>query len=176
MTTTSTPHPMPLTIHNTDFSSADASDAKSDTSDLSDSQISSLLQAAETRLQQRTQKQITTSIQTNSAAAGFPRLDPGQIAKPYVTTENGVAKVDGRRMVPVGKLEGDGVRIVEPIITKGRDVCPCLLLIYLLCSGGFGLRSSLRETYGLSFFSLPFFMKIFARQLEMFNLERLMSI
>lgn len=48
-----------------------------------------------------------------------------------------MARVDGRRMVPAGKMEGNGVRIVEPIITKGTDVCPCLLLIYLSYFGGF---------------------------------------
>ena len=105
--------------------------ADSDTESLTDAQISSLLAAAENRLQQKQQ------ISRNNAEINkLPRLDPGEIVEPYVRNEGGVAKIDKRRILGKEEREGvGGARVVERREGKGKGKKVSLQSLFLILIG-----------------------------------------
>lgn len=94
--------------------------------DISDEQIEQLLARATSRLQEKSQdNQLTQS--TTQHNFHFPRLDAGQLEKPYVSTKNDIATVDASRLLQEKhRKQANGPRKVEdPVISKitAAEVC-----------------------------------------------------
>ena len=91
----------------------------SDTESLTDAQVSSLLAAAENRLQQK-ESARTNSSSADAASIKASKLDAGKVVEPYIRNQGGVAKIDGRRGVGREEREAaERVRVVEKV-EKGK--------------------------------------------------------
>ena len=87
--------------------------------DLSDEQIEQLLARATARLQEKSKdKQLTKKNEQQHLS--FPKLDAGNLEKPYVTTNGDIATIDSSRLLEEKhRKKAEGFRKVEdPIISK----------------------------------------------------------
>lgn len=90
-----------------------------DDEELSDSEIDALLARASQRLKEQTQdKQLTT--QSEEQRLTFPKLDAGNLEKPYVDTSGNIAKLnDNRLLEEKHRKKADIIRKVEdPVAAK----------------------------------------------------------
>jgi hypothetical protein len=87
--------------------------------DLTDEQMEQLLARATARLQQKATP--AQSKKTGEKAPyTFPKLNPGALEKPYVTTQGDVATVDATRLLEEKhRKQANGIRKVEdPVASK----------------------------------------------------------
>ncbi|KAK0940594.1 dTDP-fucopyranose mutase [Friedmanniomyces endolithicus] len=88
--------------------------------DLSDTQIEELLARATARLQQRANtKELATSHAKHHFT--FPKLNPGKLEKPYISTKGDVATVDAKRLLEEKqRKKANTVRKVEDPVTAKK--------------------------------------------------------
>lgn len=86
--------------------------------ELSDEQIEQLLAKAAARLQSKALAQA--SKDESKHGFNFPRLDAGELEKPYMTTKGDVTTVDATKMLEdKQRKHADGIRKVEdPVAAK----------------------------------------------------------
>ncbi|GIZ47192.1 hypothetical protein CKM354_001029100 [Cercospora kikuchii] len=85
--------------------------------DLTDEQIEQELAAATARLQAQA-KDMQLTQQNESKGITFPKLDAGDLPKPYVSTNGHVATIDSSRLVEE-KYRSQQIRKVEdPVVAK----------------------------------------------------------
>ncbi|KAI9821116.1 MAG: hypothetical protein M1827_003850 [Pycnora praestabilis] len=91
---------------------------REDDGDLSDGQISELLKDAERRLRERASA-LTSQSQIPST---LPKLDGGDIDRPYVTSVGDIARVDSSRLLdPNQRALSNRIRKVEPPKKFGKQ-------------------------------------------------------
>lgn len=108
-----------------------AANSSDDDDDISDAQMEQLLARATARLQEKSKdSQLTQS--TTQHNFHFPRLDAGQLEKPYVSTKGDIATLDASRLLEEKhRRRANGIRRVEdPVTSKAaaaevrcRDPC-----------------------------------------------------
>lgn len=80
--------------------------------ELTDEQIEQLLARATARLQEKAKQQQLTK--SNGLSLSFPKLDAGQLEKPYVETKGDVATLDSSRLLDEKhRKQANGIRKVE---------------------------------------------------------------
>ncbi|KAF1985922.1 Fcf2-domain-containing protein [Aulographum hederae CBS 113979] len=91
-----------------------------DSDDLSDEQIQTLLQEAETRIREK-----QTAAENHSAAAiRIPKLKAGELAKPYVTKNGEVAIADQTRLLDNEQrlLSNKPRRVEDPVVVQQKKI------------------------------------------------------
>jgi hypothetical protein len=96
--------------------------------DLTDEQIDALLARASARLKAKSQSQELLTLDKSEESYHIPKLQTGEIAKPYTTsTKQNVAIADAARLVDEKqRKKADGIRVVsESVASKklAREVC-----------------------------------------------------
>lgn len=87
--------------------------------ELTDEQIEQLLARATARLQEKAKQQQLTKSTTQTFT--FPKLDAGQLEKPYVETKGDVATVDASRLLEEKqRKQANGIRKVEDPVTAKK--------------------------------------------------------
>ena len=101
--------------------------------DLSDEQMQGMLARAAARKQNNSSLKLADgeSISGSDKKYSFPKLNTGEIAKPYVSTTGDVARVDSSRLVQEkDRLLSNTIRKVEdPVVVqkKNAEVCRTIL-------------------------------------------------
>lgn len=99
--------------------------------ELTDEQIEQLLARATARLQEKAKQQQLTKSSTQTLT--FPKLDAGQLEKPYVETKGDVATVDASRLLEEKhRKQANGIRKVEDPVTAKKaaaEVRPAHILV-----------------------------------------------
>lgn len=92
---------------------------KSSDEDISDEQIEQLLARATARLQEKSKDSQLTQ-KTAQHSFHFPRLDAGQLEKPYVSTKGDIATVDASRLLQEKHRKQASVirKVEDPVTTK----------------------------------------------------------
>jgi hypothetical protein len=90
--------------------------------DLTDEQIDALLARATARLKAKSQSQDVATLDEAKETYTFPKLQTGNIEKPYVsTTKHNVATADSARLVDEKqRKKADGIRRVEEPVQAKR--------------------------------------------------------
>jgi hypothetical protein len=97
--------------------------------ELTDEQIEELLARATARMKAKSGQKKTDDVLKldTTERYNFPKLDPGQLQKSYVSQENGLANVDSSRLVDEQqRKQANGVRKVEDPTTAKKlamEVC-----------------------------------------------------
>ena len=103
--------------------------------DLTDEQIDALLARASARLKAKSQSHEVLKLDKSEESYNIPKLQTGEIAKPYTTsTKQNVAVADAARLVDdKQRKKADGIRVVsEPVASKklAREVCWTLMFLF----------------------------------------------
>lgn len=87
--------------------------------DVADAQIEQLLARATARLQQK-EKDGLKDRQLQAVDLNFPKLDAGDLQKPYVTVKGDIASVDSSRLLQEKqrRLANQARKIEDPVTTK----------------------------------------------------------
>jgi hypothetical protein len=90
--------------------------------DLTDEQIEGLLARATARLKAKNQSSSQDVLKLDGGESyTFPKLETGQLEKPYVSQKDGVASVDASRLVAEQqRKQANGVRKVQDPITAKK--------------------------------------------------------
>lgn len=94
--------------------------ASSSDDEISDEQIEQLLARATARLQEKSKDSELTQKSTAQHNFHFPRLDAGELKKPYVSTKGDVATLDASRLLQEKqRKQANGIKKVEdPVASK----------------------------------------------------------
>ena len=106
-------------------------DTKSADHELSDEDIEQLLARATARLQQNPEQHL---VKKRENTFTFPKLNTGELEKPYLQTKGDVASVDGKRLLEERhRKQANGIRKVEdPVAAKKVALEVCLALDHLV--------------------------------------------
>lgn len=97
--------------------------------EMSDEQMEELLAQATQRLREKEASQQLVKTDSKDTFT-FPKLNAGQLEKPYTTTQNGVARVDSPRLLQEqDRKQANGTRKVEdPVAAKKLALEVCFAL------------------------------------------------
>lgn len=97
--------------------------------EMSDEQMEELLAQATQRLREKEASQQLVKTDSKDTFT-FPKLNAGQLEKPYTTTKNGVARVDSPRLLQEqDRKQANGTRKVEdPVAAKKLALEVCFAL------------------------------------------------
>lgn len=87
--------------------------------DLTDEQMEQMLAAASARLQAKAKDQQLTK-KSDKQSLVFPKLDTGDLQKPYVSTKGDIATIDSSRLLAdKHRKQANAIRKVEdPVVAK----------------------------------------------------------
>jgi hypothetical protein len=95
--------------------------------DMTDEQIEQLLAAAAARLQEKSKKGSQLVKTPEEQRLTFPKLDTGNLEKPYVSMNGEIATLDASRLLQDRhrKLANGARKVEDPVVAKkaAQEVC-----------------------------------------------------
>lgn len=101
--------------------------------DLTDEQMEAMLARATARLQQNAKEQQLTSS-TGTQSFNFPKLDAGDLDRPYADTKDGITTLDSSRLVDDKQRKQANLarKVEDPLTAKkaAAEVRRCIFLLH----------------------------------------------